>query len=185
MLSRQRRTSATVLALEECPVRIDHTPRSPQSAVVMSAPAMWDADRSPLAARDPVAWLAGRRARRVFLLLLAVWLLNAFDLTLTMLADADGILEEGNPIARAILARGALTLFAFKIITVFVASVVMFGFRRYRCTEIALFVVLAAYTLVAVKWHVCYAMYDIGNTRDGCLVDIAWLDTMARYFCVI
>ena len=111
---------------------------------------------------------APARGRRVALFVLAICVINMFDLVLTMRAHADGILEEANPIARSILQFGPMALLAFKVSVIAGAGYVLFSLRRYRCAELASVVVLIAYVAVAFRWRLCYAFYDLST--------IAWHD---------
>ena len=124
------------------------------------------------------------RGRRVLLLLMAVWILNAFDLSLTIRAHTDGMLEEGNPVARAIMAFGAPAITAFKIAAVAGATYVLYACRRHRCAEVASAFVLLAYVGVAFQWKMCYQMYEISHVGGTGAADFARVDAVAQYFLV-
>ena len=47
-----------------------------------------------------VHWVVGARPHRVICLVMGIWLINGFDLALTLLAHEQGLLEEQNPVAR-------------------------------------------------------------------------------------
>lgn len=105
--------------------------------------------------------VASLRARRVLLFLAAVWLLNAFDLTMTICAQADGMLHEENPVARAVLRHGTPALTAFKFALVVCPTIVLFNYRRLLCAELASCLAAIVYAGVAFHWKFCYDMYEI------------------------
>jgi hypothetical protein len=124
-------------------------------------------------------WALSARARRVIVLLLGVWILNAFDLGLTVQAQADGVLHEGNPIARALLSWGAGALLAFKATIVLGTSLVLFRYRRRLCAELATAFALVVYALVAVQWKMCYEVYDIASAHTQDAADLVKLYSAA------
>ncbi len=109
---------------------------------------------------EPVGQASAGRGRRVAIFIVAICMINLFDLALTMQAHADGMLDEQNPIARSILKIGPAALSAFKLAVIAGAGYVLFSFRRHRCTEFASIFVLIAYVAVALRWRLCYALYD-------------------------
>lgn len=147
-------------------------------------PALLNQGAVTRATRQTLDYMTSARGRRVLYLLLAVWILNAFDLSLTIQAQADGMLHEGNPLARAILSRGAGAIFAFKIILVTGASYVIYSFRHHRCTEAAVTFILLAYVGVALQWHLCYEMYEIAHMGNQCPADFARVDALFQCFPV-
>ena len=106
------------------------------------------------------------RSHRVVCLVVAIWLLNAFDLTLTILAQKQGVLNEGNPLARGFLQQGPLTIGLYKIGLVLIGSYPLIRFRRARITEMGALVVLVAYASLAVHWSTCYELYTL-SASDG------------------
>lgn len=122
---------------------------------------------------EPCTPSVAARGRRVIVLLLGLWIINAFDLALTLLAMRDGVLYEENPVARALLAHGPHALAVFKVLTVAAASSVLLYYRRHRCCEWATALVATAYTLVALQWKLCYEMYDITLTANVQWSDVA------------
>ncbi|HRX87622.1 MAG TPA: DUF5658 family protein [Phycisphaerae bacterium] len=136
-------------------------------------------DVSLQAAQRALQRVTAGRSRRVVMLLAGVWLINIFDLTLTLLASADGVLHEENPIARALLHNPA-ALLAFKLSLVAAATTVLFNFRRFRCAEIACTLALFIYAGVAIQWRLCYEMYDLAHTANVSQVDVARIDNLAR-----
>lgn len=95
------------------------------------------------------------RARRVILILVLLWIANAFDLTFTLLAIRAGGFEEGNPIAAPLLNDPGL-LTAFKLLTVLFASIIILKFRRRRLTEIGCWGLCLTYILVSTMWWIYY-----------------------------
>lgn len=132
--------------------------------------------RPDLVAAQPGAalhWMYSTRSRRVFLLLIAVCIINAFDLTMTLQADHDGILHEQNPIARALLAHGEIPVSLFKIGLVAAASMVLWRCRAHRCAELATVLAVLVYAVVAVQWKACYDAYDLTLAAGGDIADVA------------
>lgn len=125
-------------------------------------------------------WLSSTRSRRVFLLLVAVWIINVFDLTLTLQADRDGILHEQNPIARALLNYGQIPVSLFKIGLVAAASILLWRCRSHRCTELAALLAVLIYAGVALQWKACYDTYDLTLADGGDIteraVDPGWTE---------
>lgn len=132
-------------------------------------------------ARWAIRSVATCRARRVLLFLSAVWMLNAFDLTMTLRAQADGMLHEGNPLAKYVMQHGAPALTAFKLALLCGASIVLVRFRQRRIAELASCLVLAIYVGVAFQWKFCYDMYEIINTGASAAEDFGWADAQMRY----
>ncbi len=120
-----------------------------------------------------VAWVAGSRAHRVICLVLGIWLLNGFDLVFTLLSHRHGLLQEQNPIARFILGNGTSSIVLFKIGLVLIGSYPLLRFRRLRLAELAAYLVLAAYVLLAIRWSICFELYAFALPGD---VDLAGLE---------
>ena len=128
----------------------------------------------PAGARWVLERLRAPRSRRVFLLLIAVWIINGFDLVLTLLAEHDGILHEQNPIARALLDHSALAVALFKVGLVGVATCLLWRCRAYRCTELAAVLAVLVYAVVALQWKACYDNYDIAMTGEAASVQVVF-----------
>ncbi len=122
-----------------------------------------------------VEWIAESRSHRVLCLVTAIWLLNAFDLTLTILAHQQGMLTEENPLARKLLNSGPVFLTLFKVGLVLIGSYPLLRFRTARITEMASLVILIAYALLAVHWSECYELYAL--TASG-PVNVAEIDAI-------
>jgi hypothetical protein len=181
-LKRRRRIvtqSPTVRNSDACNLRITGDPRRPPTRGLhrgnndmasISTTAGVDKSLNAAYRRSDAAANAANivaaRGRRVIVLLLGLWIINAFDLALTLLATRDGVLYEENPIARALLAHSPYALAIFKVLTVTAASSVLIYYRRHRCSEWASALVATAYALVALQWKLCYEMYEITLTAN-------------------
>lgn len=86
-------------------------------------------------------------------------MLNAFDLALTMMSHYYGFLDEANPVARHFLNGGTAPIVLFKASMVMIGSAPLIHFRRTRLVEMASFVILITYALLAVRWTVCFELY--------------------------
>ena len=106
-----------------------------------------------------VAQLVEGRSQRVVYLVAGIWLFNAFDLALTLIAHQQGLLDEENPFARELLRHGAWPLVLYKTGLVLVGSYPLLKFRAARITELGTLVVLIAYAMLAVRWSSCYEVY--------------------------
>lgn len=112
------------------------------------------------------------RAHRVILLVFAIWLLNGFDLVLTVMANNHGLLQEGNPIARYMLQLGTPSIILFKIGLVMIGSYPLLRYRKARTTEIGTFIILIAYAVLAVHWSECYEMYSLVASDDVYMTEL-------------
>ncbi len=104
---------------------------------------------------------ASRRGRRIVLLVTAIWLMNAFDLFMTLHAHGHGVLTETNPIARYLLTQGPFAVIIFKILFAGFGGGVMLWNRRYALAEYMAWLAVAANLSVAVRWTSCYEFYEI------------------------
>jgi hypothetical protein len=147
----------------------------------VNAPAPLLSASSPLdlSARSPRR-PAVARARRVLLLLAGLWILNFFDLSMTLHAAASGVLDEQNPLARAALERGTNVLAAGKLAALFGATWVLFQFRGRRLTELASAFLMVVYVGVAVQWKLCYDMYSVTHGAADS-EEIVMVDAVLRY----
>jgi hypothetical protein len=126
-----------------------------------------------------VHWAADARSHRVICLVLAIWMLNGFDLTFTLMAHQQGVLHEQNPLARRFLDQGPAPVALFKIGLVLIGSYPLLRFRRARVTEMATIVILLAYGMLAVHWSECYRLYTL---TSGMPVNIAEITPAAPTF---
>lgn len=122
--------------------------------------------------RKFVNWVVQARSHRVLCLLSGLWLINGFDVVLTVLAHRQGMLHESNPIAAQLLPLGAFALLVYKVILVTFASTVLIIYRSRLIAEIAATGTLLIYTLVALQWRLCYEMYVLSNTGNPHIDDI-------------
>ena len=116
--------------------------------------------------------LSHSRAHRVLILIGGVWLLNAFDLILTVTAYQQGLLQEGNPLARYMLQLGMPSIVLFKIGLVLIGSYPLLRYRNARITEIGTFVILIAYAMLAVHWSECYEIYTLVAGDDYYIAEV-------------
>ena len=58
----------------------------------------------------------------MILLVLCIWLLNAFDLAFTVYAHQQGVLHEANPVARGMLEGGTVVIMLYKVGMVLIGS---------------------------------------------------------------
>ncbi len=103
---------------------------------------------------------------------MGIWILNAFDLVLTLLSHEQGLLQEGNPVARWILSLGTPSVILFKVGLVMIGSYPLLRFRTARITELGTLVIFIAYGLLAVHWSSCYELYATTINADLSYADI-------------
>ena len=120
----------------------EHRPASPLSVLV----------RLVRAARGDAS---ARRARRVVLMLVLLWIINMFDLSFTMIARQIGGFVEANPVAAHVV-RDSLSLVIFKLTMLVCATLILFTFRRHLWTEVGCWLLAAVYTTLAFVWHLYY-----------------------------
>jgi hypothetical protein len=126
-----------------------------------------------------VEWAVEARAHRVVLLVLGIWLLNAFDLVFTILSHQNGMLDEENPVARYILGYGTSSVILFKIGLVMIGSYPLLRFRRARITELGSIVILVAYAVLALHWSECFELYHITISNTDAMRELAQIPTFA------
>lgn len=140
-------------------------PAAPMSNLVESPQARpWHAEL--------LHWFVDARSHRVLCLVGGIWLLNAFDLVLTILAFQQGVLQEGNPIARYMFGLGIPSVILFKIGLVSIGSYPLLRFRTARITEMGSLVILLAYAYLAVHWSECYELYALSTVADVQLTEL-------------
>ena len=120
------------------------------------------------------------RARRVLIFLSGIWILSLFDLLMTVRAEADGVLNECNPLATYMLTLGVPALLAFKLVPLLGASFLFVRFRHRCCTEVGVLVALFAYAVVAVQWKLCYQMYEIVIVGNCTPASFDYIDAIIR-----
>lgn len=126
-----------------------------------------------------IHWAADARSHRVICLVLAIWMLNGFDLTFTLMAHQQGVLHEQNPLAKRFLDQGPAPVALFKVGLVLIGSYPLLRFRRARITEMASIIILFAYGMLAMHWSECYKLYTL---TSGTPVNIAEIPHNAPTF---
>ncbi len=116
--------------------------------------------------RRLVGWFVNARSHRVICLVIGLWMINGFDVVLTVLAHQQGMLAETNPIAEKLLAHSPVMVAVFKATLVTFASTVLIVYRRKFLAEIAAAGMLFIYTIVAVQWRLCYELYMLTHIGD-------------------
>lgn len=106
-----------------------------------------------------IAGFLASRSHRVLCLIAVVWVLNGFDLALTLLAHRQHLLYEVNPLAQYLLKHGEASLALFKFGLLSVGTYALAKYRRERIAELGCLMVMGVYAMVALHWHYCYEMY--------------------------
>jgi hypothetical protein len=104
---------------------------------------------------------ARRRGRRICLLVAAIWIMNAFDLSMTLHAHGHGLLAETNPIARYLLVLGPFALIMFKILLAGFGGCVLLWSRHHALAEYMTWLAVAVNLSVVVRWMSCYEFYEV------------------------
>ncbi len=104
---------------------------------------------------------ASRRGQRICLLVTAIWIMNTFDLFMTLYAHGHGLLTETNPIARYVLVQGRIALIMFKILFAGFGGCVLLWNRNHALAEYMTWLVVAANLSVAIRWMSCYEFYEV------------------------
>ncbi len=121
------------------------------SLISAAAPRAATLRRDPLAA----ALLAGR-LRRIVMLLIGVWALNAADLAFTLIEANSSHFIELNPIAANLLGGPPYFLVAYKLCLLALGTTILFCFRRHAVSELGCWFLLATCTYVLVRWYAYY-----------------------------
>jgi len=119
-----------------------------------------------------LAWLTDARSHRVVCLVTGLWVLNSFDLVLTVTAYRQGLLHEMNPVAARMLSEGEVFLVLYKFGLLAISSYLLLKLRRERIAELAAMLALIVYAMVAVHWQDCYDVYtqtDISSHNHALL----------------
>ncbi len=119
-----------------------------------------------------VDWLIHSRSQRVAWMLVGLLLINAFDVVLTLSAHTQGLLDEMNPIARAIMGRNPYAILPYKLALVLYPSMVLYTYRDRLVSEVAAAGVLLVYVFVALRWRVCYELYTMAASGGGTEAEI-------------
>lgn len=97
------------------------------------------------------------RQRRIALLLIGTWVINAFDLAFTLLAAGHRHFVELNPIAASVIGNTP-ALIAYKILIVAFGSAILLKYRTRLLTEIGCWGICAVYSVLAGIWWKFYLM---------------------------
>lgn len=111
-------------------------------------------------------WGVASRSHRVLCFLAGLWIINIFDLVLTLMADRQGLLHEANPLAAFVLARGPGAVCFYKAVLVAGGSAILIRYRRRLLAEFTAASLLVIYAMVAVRWKWCYQLYELTNTNN-------------------
>ncbi|UCG32685.1 MAG: hypothetical protein JSU68_13590 [Phycisphaerales bacterium] len=95
----------------------------------------------------------------MLLILVALWLTNVFDAGMTLLAHAQGVLHEVNPVGVWLLSQGPHAVVVFKMIMLLIATGLLWYMRRHPLAELAAWVELATSILVCLRWRAYYEVY--------------------------
>ncbi len=104
---------------------------------------------------------ASRRGRRICLLVAAIWIMNAFDLSMTLHAHRHGLLSETNPIAGYFLVLGPFALIMFKILLAGFGGCVLLWSRHHALAEYMTWLAVAVNLSVVARWMSCYEFYEV------------------------
>lgn len=96
------------------------------------------------------------RPRRVALLMVGVWILNAFDLGFTGIATALGNFTELNPIAAHLLNTDWTHVMLYKVGLTALGTLILMRLAQHSITELGSWLLFSAYVYVAVRWYVYY-----------------------------
>jgi hypothetical protein len=122
-------------------------------------------------------WIAEARSHRVLCFLVGLWLINLFDLALTLISHRQGLLQEANPVAAFMLTYGADAVCFFKCVLVVVGSAILYHYRRRLVAEFSAATLLVVYALVAVQWKWCYELYELSHTGNVSNAEITGVGT--------
>jgi len=112
-----------------------------------------------------LARFVASRPLRVLLILVALWMTNFFDTGLTLLAHAQGVLHEMNPVGVWLLGIGPKAVISFKVMLLVLATGLLWWARRHPLAELAAWVELSAYVFVSLRWRAYYEVYAaLGDT---------------------
>lgn len=124
-----------------------------------------------------LAWFVDARSHRVICLVAGIWLINGFDLALTIMAHQQGLLSELNPLARRLLSDGPLWITLYKVGLVLIGTYPLIRFRTTRIAEMGALCVLLAYALLAVHWNTCYELYTLSLTNNVNWAEVQAIDS--------
>lgn len=112
------------------------------------------------------------RRRRLFWLLVGIWIINLFDLGFTLLLYEQRVLIEMNPLAARILPLGAGALAAYKLTLLTFGTGMLWQCRRCGFAEWCAW----AYALICVglslRWHQIYLDAQPGWVMANTVADL-------------
>lgn len=97
------------------------------------------------------------RARRVAILIFVLIVLNIVDLAFTLVAATFTMFGEDNPIARNVVAFPTL-LVCYKAFLILFSCGIFWKLRMRTITQLACWLCVGVYTILAVFWYVWCAM---------------------------
>lgn len=97
---------------------------------------------------------------RMVTLVAAIFTLGIFDLLLTLLVHAMGLLDERNPVARAALGRGAASLIIFKTCLTLMGCALLVLARATVFGKVAAIGIFMTYAGLAIWWSECVYEFD-------------------------
>ncbi|MDX2016449.1 MAG: DUF5658 family protein [Planctomycetota bacterium] len=110
------------------------------------------------------------RARRVFLLLVAIAIMSAADLALTLIYATTIGMVESNPVARLVMSHNSPELLSlWKLSTFLVAAVILFLARRHRTAELAAWLASVALVWLMLHWAQYVAFIASSPVDMACL----------------
>lgn len=113
-----------------------------------------------------------RQDRRFVWLLIGVWVVNCFDLELTLLAAQQRMLWELNPVVGRVLPFGPKALTCYKFALLAFGSLILWRYRWHRLATIALWIVAIACIALSLAWYQLYfgAEATWGGINTACIV---------------
>lgn len=110
--------------------------------------------RSKVSVRD--AFRALTRPRRIAIALLAMWILNLFDLHCTLSEAEQCHFVEMNPIAAKLMESPWWVLAAYKCALVGFGTAILIFLRKHSVAELGAWFLLTTYAYVGVRWYVYF-----------------------------
>jgi hypothetical protein len=101
-----------------------------------------------------------RQIRRIFWLLVGVWVINLFDFCFTVLAIEQRILHEANPVAALLIPFGPLALGLYKFGLMGIGTAILWRYRRHPISETAVWVVAVFCVVLCLMWYRLYLEAD-------------------------
>lgn len=119
---------------------------------------------SKAALRPLVECPSSSRPLRMAIIIGALWLTNAFDVTMTLVAHGQGVLHETNPVGVWLLNVGPPALFLYKFTMVLIGTTLLWRVHRHPIAESTAWMILGIYVIVAMRWCDYYDVYlALGN----------------------